>query len=186
MSQVFGKPIITQEQIKRRVLELGRQIEQDYRGKDLLMVGVMKGAFAFFSDLVRAVHLPLRVDFMTVGSRHSSERSAKVKVISDLSENVAGQDVLLVEDIVDSGMTASHLKKKLMARKPKSLNICTLLDKPSRRKVRTEVQYVGFTIPDHYVVGYGLDFENKYRNLPYIAVLENVDSPELSYWQEGE
>jgi hypoxanthine phosphoribosyltransferase len=186
MDPIFGRPIITQEQIRKRIAELGRQITQDYRGKDLLMVGVLKGAFTFFSDLVRAVRLPVRIDFMTVSSRHSAEQSGRIKVISDLSEEVANQDILLVEDIVDSGLTASRLKRRLNSRRPHSLRICALLDKPSRRKVRTVIDYVGFTIPDQYVVGYGLDYKNKYRNLPYIAVLENVDAPDLSYWQEAD
>ena len=184
MDQIFGRPIITQESMKKRVKELGRQITQDYGGREILMVGVLKGAFAFYADLIRVIHLPIRIDFVMVSSRHSKPGGAKIKVISDLTEDIAGQDVLLVEDIVDSGMTLSHLKKRLLARKPRSLKVCVLLDKPARRKVRTKIDYAGFTIPDKYVVGYGLDYQNKYRNLPYLAVLENVEeADELFYWQ---
>jgi hypoxanthine phosphoribosyltransferase len=185
MEQIFGRPIITQEEMQKRVKELGRQITADYQGKDLLLVGVLKGAFAFYADLLRVIRLPLRVDFLMVSSQHAKGRTGKIKVVSEIMEEIAGQDVLLVEDIVDSGMTLSYLKKKLLARKPRSLRVCALLDKPDRRKVRVAIDYVGFTIPNKYVVGYGLDYQNKYRNLPYIAVLENVtESEQLFYWQE--
>lgn len=177
--RIFGKPIITQEEMRKRIKELGLRIAEDYQDKDLLMIGVLKGAFAFFADLSRAIPLPLRVDFLVVSSYGEKKKSSgKVKIISDISQDLKGQDVLLVEDIVDSGMTLNFLKKKIMSRKPKSLRFCTLLDKPSRRKMDVSVDYVGFSIPDKYVVGYGLDYENKYRNLPYIAVLDKVDEEE--------
>jgi len=173
--RIFGKPMITQEEMRKRIHELGSRIAKDYQEKDLLMIGVLKGAFVFFSDLARAIPLPLHVDFLVVSSYGEKKKSSgAVKVISDISQNVKGKDVLVVEDIVDSGLTLTFLKKKLMARKPKSLRFCTLLDKPQRRKTEVTIDYVGFTIPNKYVVGYGLDYENKYRNLPYIAVLENV------------
>jgi hypoxanthine phosphoribosyltransferase len=173
--RIFGKPMITQEEMRKRIQELGLRIAQDYQEKDLLMIGVLKGAFVFFSDLARAIPLPLHVDFLVVSSYGEKRKSSgAVKVISDVSQNVKGKDVLVVEDIVDSGLTLAFLKKKFMARKPKSLRFCTLLDKPQRRKTEVTIDYVGFTIPNKYVVGYGLDYENKYRNLPYIAVLENV------------
>lgn len=177
--RIFGKPIITQEEMRKRIKELGLRIAEDYQDKDLLMIGVLKGAFAFFADLSRAIPLPLRVDFLVVSSYGEKKKSSgKVKIISDISQDLKGQDVLVVEDIVDSGMTLNFLKKKIMSRKPKSLRFCTLLDKPSRRKMDVSVDYVGFSIPDKYVVGYGLDYENKYRNLPYIAVLDKVDEEE--------
>jgi hypoxanthine phosphoribosyltransferase len=173
--RIFGKPMITQEEMRKRIQELGLRIAQDYQEKDLLMIGVLKGAFVFFSDLARAVPLPLHVDFLVVSSYGEKKKSSgAVKVISDTTQNLKGKDVLVVEDIVDSGLTLTFLKKKLMARKPNSLRFCTLLDKPQRRKTEVTIDYVGFTIPNKYVVGYGLDYENKYRNLPYIAVLENV------------
>ena len=185
MEKIFGRPIITQEEMQKRVIELGRQITADYKDKDLLLVGVLKGAYAFYADLLRAIHLPVRVDFLVVSSQHSKGKKGKIKVVSNLTEDIRGQDVLLVEDIVDSGITLSYLKKRLLACKPRSLKVCALLEKPERRKVRVAIKYVGFSIPNKYVVGYGLDYRNKYRNLPYIAVLDNVtEADELFYWQE--
>lgn len=173
MERIFGKPIIDQEEMYKRIRDLGKQITSDYEGRDLLLVGVLKGAFAFYADLARAIHLPLRVDFLVVTSSEGPTKEyGKVKIVSNLTEDIQGQDVLLVEDIVDSGLTVSYLKKILLAKKPRSLKVCTLLDKPDRRKVKVAVEYIGFSIPDKYVVGYGLDYKNKYRNLPYIAVLD--------------
>jgi len=168
--KIFGKPIITKEEMRKRINMLGRQITTDYSDRNLLMVGVLKGAFAFFSDLTRVVRLPLHVDFLIV-----SRTGARVKILSDIAKDLSGQDVLLVEDIVNSGATLTFLKKKMMARKPRSIKCCTLLDKPKGREIDVKIDYVGFTIPDKYVVGYGLDFENKYRNLPYIAVLDKMN-----------
>ncbi len=174
--RIFGKPIITQVEMQRRIKELGRRISIDYEGKDLLVVGVLKGAFAFFADLIRAIRLPVRVDFIMVSSYGVKSKTAgRVKVISDLTTDIAGQDVLIVEDIVDSGLTVNSLKKNFLSRRPKSLRFCALLDKQERRKIDVVIDYVGFKIPNKYVVGYGLDYQDKYRNLPYIAVLENVD-----------
>ena len=185
MGQIFGRPIITQEDMQKRVKELGTRITADYQGKDLLLVGVLKGAFAFYADLLRAIRLLVRVDFLVVSSHRARSGGSKVKIVSDLTGEIAGQDVILVEDIVDSGMTLSYLKKRLLARKPRSLKVCALLDKPDRRKVRVVIDYVGFTIPNKYVVGYGLDYQDNYRNLPYIAVLDHVtQAEELFYWQE--
>ncbi|MBI3603199.1 MAG: hypoxanthine phosphoribosyltransferase [Nitrospirae bacterium] len=176
MERIFGRPIVTQEEMRARIKELGRQITADYAEKDLLLVGILKGAYAFYADLARAIRLPLRVDFLVVSSYGSKGKtSGKVKVVTDLTEDIAGRDVLIVEDIVDSGLTVQHLIKTLSKRKPKSIRICALLSKPDRRKVGVEVQYVGFEIPNKYVVGYGLDYRQKYRNLPYLAVLDTVD-----------
>jgi len=172
MERIFGKPIIDQEEMQKRIRDLGRQIASDYEGRDLLLVGVLKGAFAFYADLARAIQLPLRVDFLVVTSEDKAKKSGKVEIISDITQEITGQDVLLVEDIVDSGLTVSYLKKILLAKQPRSLRICALLDKPERRKVKVAVDYIGFSIPNKYVVGYGLDYKNKYRNLPYIAVLD--------------
>jgi hypoxanthine phosphoribosyltransferase len=173
MERIFGKPIIDQEEMHKRIRDLGKQIATDYEGRSLLLVGVLKGAYAFYADLARAIRLPLRVDFLVVTSSPGKDKkSEKVKIVSDLTEDIKGQDVLLVEDIVDSGLTVSYLKKILLAKRPQSLKVCTLLDKPNRRKVKVVVDYIGFSIPDKYVVGYGLDYQNKYRNLPYIAVLD--------------
>lgn len=176
MERIFGRPIVTQEEMRTRIKELGRQITADYEGKDLILVGILKGAFAFYADLARAIRVPLRVDFLVVTSYGSkSSTSGKVKMVTDLTEDVAGRDVLLVEDIVDSGLTVQYLMKTLSKRKPKSIKACTLLSKPARRKVDVSVDYIGFEIANQYVVGYGLDYQQKYRNLPYLAVLDKVD-----------
>jgi len=175
MERIYGKPIITQADMHKRIRELGSRISEDYEGKALTLVGVLKGAFAFYADLVRAIHLPLTVDFLVVSSYGTkSKTSGRIKIISDLTTDIKGRDVLLVEDIVDSGMTLSFLKKKLMSRHPQSVKVCALLDKPERRKADVVLDYVGFSIPNKYVVGYGLDYQDKYRNLPYIAVLDKV------------
>ena len=176
MERIFGRPIVTQEQMRTRIKDLGRQIASDYADKDLILVGILKGAFAFYADLARAIRIPLRVDFLVVSSYSSrTKTSGKVKMVTDLTENIAGRDVLLVEDIVDSGLTVQHLTKTLSKRKPKSIKVCALLNKPDRRQVTVHVDYVGFEIPDKYVVGYGLDYQQKYRNLPYLAVLDQID-----------
>jgi len=176
MERIFGRPIVTQEQMRTRIKDLGRQIASDYADKDLILVGILKGAFAFYADLARAIRIPLRVDFLVVSSYSSrTKTSGKVKMVTDLTENIAGRDVLLVEDIVDSGLTVQHLTQTLSKRKPKSIKVCALLNKPDRRQVTVHVDYVGFEIPDKYVVGYGLDYQQKYRNLPYLAVLDQID-----------
>jgi len=172
----FGKPIVTQEAMRARIRELGRQITADYVQKDLIMIGILKGAYAFYADLARAIDLPLKVDFLVVSSYAGKARSSgKIKVLTELTEDIAGRDVLLVEDIVDSGCTVQHLRKAIGARKPKSIKVCALLNKPDRRQVEVVVDYVGFNIPNKFVVGYGLDYQQKYRNLPYLAVLGKVD-----------
>ena len=173
MERMFGRPIITQEQMRNRIRELGRQISIDYAGKDLVLVGVLKGAYAFYADLARAIRIPVRVDFIVVTSYGTGAKtSGKVKLVTELTEQIKNKDVLLVEDIVDSGLTVQYLMKALARRKPKSINVCTLLSKPERRVVDVHVQYIGFKIPDQYVIGYGLDYQQKYRNLPYLAVLD--------------
>ena len=176
MDRIFGRPIVTQEQMRTRIRELGRQITMDYDGKDLILVGVLKGAYAFYADLARAIRIPMRVDFLVVTSYSGKPKSSgKVKMVTDLTEDIAGCDVLLVEDIVDSGLTAQYLVNTLLKRKPKSIKICSLLSKPERREKNVSIDYVGFEIPNKYVVGYGLDYQQKYRNLPYLAVLDTVD-----------
>ena len=176
MDGTFGKPIVTQEAMRARIRELGRQITADYAQKDLIMIGTLKGAYAFYADLARAIDLPLKVDFLVVSSYAGKARSSgKIKVLTELTEDIAGRDVLLVEDIVDSGCTVQHLRTALGARKPKSIKVCALLNKPDRRQVEVVVDYVGFNIPNKFVVGYGLDYQQKYRNLPYLAVLGKVD-----------
>jgi hypoxanthine phosphoribosyltransferase len=181
LDRIFGRPIVTQEEVRTRIRELGRQITADYADKDLILVGILKGAYAFYADLARAIRLPLRVDFLVVTSYGSKPKSSgKVKMVTDLTEDIAGRDVLLVEDIVDSGLTVQYLIDTLSKRKPKSIEACALLSKPARRKVNVAVRYTGFEISDKYVVGYGLDYQQKYRNLPYLAVLDMVDDTGLS------
>lgn len=180
MERMFGKPIVTQEQMRARIRELGRQISTDYANRELVLVGILKGAYCFYADLARAIRIPLRVDFLVVTSYGSKAKtSGKVKMVTDLTEDIKGKDVILVEDIVDSGLTAEFLTNKLARRKPKSIKVCTLLSKPDRRAVNVKIDYVGFEIPNHYVVGYGLDYQQQYRNLPYLAVLDAADPDEL-------
>ena len=176
MERIFGRPIVTQEEMRARIRELGKQITADYTGKDFVLVGVLKGAYAFYADLARAIRIPMRVDFLMVtsdGSRVPTSGKVKtVKMVTELTEDIKGKDVLLVEDIVDSGLTAQYLVKALVKKKPRSIKICTLLSKPDRRTSHVVIDYVGFKIPNKYVVGYGLDYQQKYRNLPYLAVLD--------------
>jgi hypoxanthine phosphoribosyltransferase len=173
MERIFGRPIVTQEEMRARIKELGKQITADYAGKDFVLVGVLKGAYAFYADLARAIRIPMRVDFLVVASYGSGAKtSGKVKIVTALTEDIKGKDVLLVEDIVDSGLTAQYLVKTLGKQKPRSIKVCTLLSKPERRAVDVTLDYVGFKIPNKYVVGYGLDYQQKYRNLPYLAVLD--------------
>ena len=173
MERMFGRPIVTQEEMRTRIRELGKQIANDYAGKDLVLIGVLKGAYAFYADLARAIRIPMRVDFLIVTSYGGqSKTSGKVKVITELTEDIKGKDVLLVEDIVDSGLTVQYLIKTLSKLKPKSIKVCTLLSKPERRTIDVPLEYIGFKIHNKYVVGYGLDYQQKYRNLPYLAVLD--------------
>lgn len=173
MERIFGRPIVTQEEMRARIRELGKQITADYTGKDFVLVGVLKGAYAFYADLARAIRIPMRVDFLIVTSRgFRAKKPDKVKLITELTEDIKGKDVLLVEDIVDSGLTVQYLLKTLTKKKPRSIKVCTLLNKPDSRTIDVAIDYVGFKIPNKYVVGYGLDYQQKYRNLPYLAVLD--------------
>lgn len=168
----LSKILVTREEIAEAVKKLGRQITVDYAGKSPVVIGILKGAVVFYSDLIREIDLPLRTDFMAVSSYGSATKSTGVvKVLKDLDRDIVGQDVLIVEDIVDSGMTLSYLKKMLMDRGANSIRIVTLLDKPARRRVDLKADYYCFIIPDEFVVGYGLDYDEKYRNIPDIGVL---------------
>ena len=179
MERMFGRPIVTQEQMRSRIRELGRQISADYAGKDLVLVGVLKGAYAFVADLARAIRIPVQVDFIIVTSYGTQAKtSGKVKLVTELTEKIKNRDVLLVEDIVDSGLTVQYLTKALAKQKPRSIKVCTLLSKPERRVVDVPLQYIGFRIPNQYVVGYGLDYQQQYRNLPYLAVLDQLNQQE--------
>ena len=174
MKEDIDRILISQEQIQEKIRELGKQITEDYKDKDnVLLVGVLKGAFIFMADLIRNIDLPLHVDFMAVSSYGASTKSSGVvRILKDLEHDVEGKNLLIIEDIVDSGLTLSYMCNILKSRNPESIKICALLDKPSRRQVDIEVDYLGFEIPDYFVVGYGLDYGEKYRNLPYICVLK--------------
>lgn len=165
--------LITEKEISDKVKELAAVISHDYRGKEILMVGVLKGAIVFMADLMRRIVGSVSIDFMAVSSYGASTKSSGVvKILKDLDKSISGKNVIIVEDIVDTGLTLSFLKKNLEQRGPESVKIVTLLDKPDRRKIDIDVQYCGFQIPDLFVVGYGLDYDEKHRNLPYIAVLK--------------
>lgn len=169
----IGKVLIDEETLNKRVEELGAEITRDFQGKDLLMIGILKGAVIFMSDLAKKIELPLAMDFMAVSSYGASTKSSGVvRILKDLDEEIEGKDVLIVEDIIDTGLTLHYLCENLLSRKPNSLKICCCFDKPSRREVPVEIDYVGFDIPDEFVVGYGLDYAQRYRNLPYVSVLD--------------
>ena len=165
--------LFSEEQLKERVAQIAAQIDRDYAGKELMLVSVLRGSFIFMADLVRAITVPCKVDFMAVSSYGSGTvSSGQVQITKDLSEDITGRHLLVVEDILDSGNTLSYLLEVLRARKPASIRICTLLDKPDRRAKPITADYVGFTIPDAFVVGYGLDYNECYRNLPYVGILK--------------
>ena len=162
-----GEILIEEEAVKDRVRALGAEISADYAGRDLLLVGVLKGAVFFMADLMRELSIPCEIDFMAISSYGAAtDSSGVVRILKDLDINIAGRDVLVVEDIIDSGLTLSYLMRNLQARKPASLEICALLTKPGRREIDVPVRYVGFEIPNKFVIGYGLDFAERYRNLP--------------------
>ena len=164
--------MISEEEIRQRITALGQQISADYRdrGNDIVLVGLLRGSFMFMADLCRAIDVSHEVDFITASSYGNGMSSTRdVKIIKDLDEDIRGKDVLIVEDIIDSGNTLNKVREILHLREPKSLAICTLLDKPERREVNVDVEYVGFTIPDEFVVGYGIDYAQRYRHLPYVG-----------------
>lgn len=167
-----GKILIDETSLKARIGALSAEISRDYEGRDLLLVGVLKGAVFFMADLMRGLDVPCEIDFMAISSYGAAtDSSGVVRILKDLDINISGRDVLVVEDIIDSGLTLSYLMRSLRARKPATLEICALLTKPERREVEVPVRYVGFEIPNEFVIGYGLDFAERYRNLPYVAVL---------------
>ena len=167
------KVLYSEEELKAKCAEMGAQITRDYAGKNLLLVTVLKGAVVYFTDLMRAIDLPCTIDFMIVSSYGSGVKtSGVVKIVKDLDTDLSGKDLLIVEDILDTGLTLSYLKSMLQARNPASIRIATLLDKPDRRKADIHADYIGYEVPDEFVVGYGLDYDEKYRNLPYVGVLK--------------
>jgi hypoxanthine phosphoribosyltransferase len=170
----LGETIVGAEELQARVRELAAEISRDYAGRELLLLGVLKGAVFFLADLMRHVDLPCELDFMAVSSYGSlTDSSGVVRILKDLDAPIEGKDVLIVEDIVDSGLTLNYLLRNLRGRDPRSLEVCALLVKPERRKIDLPMRYVGFEIPNRYVVGYGLDLDQRYRNLPYVAAVED-------------
>ncbi len=168
----IGEVLVQKDALDHRVHQLGAEISRDYEGHDLVLVGVLKGAVFFLSDLMRHIEIPCEVDFMAVASYGSStDSSGVVRILKDLDASIEGRDVLIVEDIVDSGLTLQYLLRSLGAREPRSLEVCALLTKPERRKVDLPTRYVGFEIPNKFAIGYGLDHDERYRNLPYVAAL---------------
>ena len=165
------KTLLTREEVEKRIKELAKEIEKDYCGKDLLVIGLLKGSIMFLSDLIKEMDLPVMIDFMSVSSYSGTTSTGVINVLKDTDISVKDKDVLIVEDIIDTGLTLSHVKKLLEDRGAKSLKICTLLDKPSRRTVEMKGDYVGFEIPDEFVVGYGLDYDQHHRNLPYVGIV---------------
>ncbi len=173
MNKDIKRILIDEESLQSKIRELGAKITEDYKGKELLLICVLKGAVVFVSDLMKRIDLPLEVDFMAVSSYGSDTKSSGVvRILKDLNKGIEGKNVLIVEDIIDSGLTLSYLIENLKARGPESVEICTILDKPDRRKADIDIKYTGFQVPDEFVVGYGLDYAEKYRNLPYVAVLK--------------
>jgi len=169
---IIGKPLLTTEQIQDRVRELAGKITNDYAGKDILAVGIFRGAFMFFSDLVRLIKVPLMVDFIIASSYIKTNTTGEVKIHCDIREDISDKDVLLIDDIIDTGITINYIRERFLVKGPKSLKICVFLDKKERRIVDVPLDYVGFGIPNEFVVGYGLDYDNKFRNLPYVSIFK--------------
>jgi len=179
LERAVGEILIDEETLRARVAELGDDISEHYRGRDLLLIGVLKGAVFFMADLMRHITVPCEVDFMAISSYGAStDSSGVVRILKDLDINIEGRNVLVVEDIVDSGLTLSYLIRTLEAREPSSLEVVALMTKPSRREIDVPVRWVGFEIPNRFVIGYGLDFAERYRNLPYVGVLNEELIPE--------
>ena len=174
LSAAVNEILIDEETLHSRIAELGAQISDDYRGEDLLLIGVLKGAIFFMADLMRSIDIPCEVDFMAISSYGAGiDSSGVVRILKDLDVSIEGRNVLVVEDIIDSGLTLSYLLRNLEAREPASLEVCALLTKPERRENDVACRYVGFEIPNRFVIGYGLDFAERYRNLPFVGVLRD-------------
>src|SRR5438552_3866414 len=175
-----GEILIGAEQLEARIRELGREVSADYAGRELLLVGVLKGAVFFMADLMRSITVPCEIDFMAISSYGAStDSSGVVRILKDLDINIEGRHVLVVEDIIDSGLTLSYLVRNLESREPATLEVCALLTKTARREMDVDVRYIGLEIPNRFVIGYGLDFAERYRNLPYVGVLSDALMPEV-------
>ena len=169
---IIGKPYLTATQIQNKVTELADRISRDYASKEALAIGILKGSFMFFADLIRALKVSVTVDFIISSSYLKSTSTGEVKIFYDIREEIANRDVLLIDDIVDTGISLNYIRERILSQGPASLRICILLDKRERRIVDVPIDYTGFEIPDKFVVGYGLDYDNRYRNLPYIAIFK--------------
>jgi hypoxanthine phosphoribosyltransferase len=179
LEQGVGEILIGEDDLQARIRELGAELSADYAGREVLLVGVLKGAVFFMADLMRSLTIPCEIDFMAISSYGAStDSSGVVRILKDLDINIEGRHVLVVEDIVDSGLTLSYLVRNLESREPASLEVCALLTKPSRREIDVPVRYIGFEIPNKFVIGYGLDFAERYRNLPYVGILHPELMPE--------
>jgi hypoxanthine phosphoribosyltransferase len=179
LERAVGEILIDAERLQERIRELGEEITNDYAGRELLLVGVLKGAVFFMADLMRTIDVPCEIDFMAISSYGAStDSSGVVRILKDLDINIEGRHVLVIEDIIDSGLTLSYLVRNLESRAPASLAVCALLTKPDRREIEVDVRYTGFEIPNKFVIGYGLDFAERYRNLPYVGVLHDHLMPE--------
>jgi hypoxanthine phosphoribosyltransferase len=173
MNNDIKEVLFSEDELRDKIRQMGAKISNDYSGKELILIGVLKGSVVFMSDLIKEITIPCKMDFMAVSSYgNSSETSGVVRILKDLDFDIQGKDVLIVEDIIDSGVTLKYLMKYLSARKPSSLEIICLLNKPERRKVDIDVKYLGYNVPDYFLVGFGLDFAEKYRNLPYVGILK--------------
>ena len=169
---ITGKPLLSKEQIQSKVLELADKISRDYLGKELLAVGILKGSFMFFADLVRAIRVPITIDFVIASSYLKTTSTGEIKVFYDIREEISNKHVLLIDDIVDTGVSLNFIRENVLSKSPASLKICAFLDKKERRVADVPIDYIGYEIPDKFVVGYGLDYDNKYRNLPYISTFK--------------
>ncbi|MCX8069812.1 MAG: hypoxanthine phosphoribosyltransferase [Thermodesulfovibrionales bacterium] len=169
---ISGKTLLTTEQIQSKVIDLANKISKDYKGKEILMIGMLRGAFMFFADLVRHIKVPVLIDFIIASSYLQTTTSGEVKIHYDLKEDIENKHVIIVDDIIDSGITLNFIRERLLMRNPASLKVCVLLDKEDRRVVDVPVDYLGYKIPNEFVIGYGLDYENNYRNLPYVAIFK--------------
>jgi len=169
---IIGKPFFTTEQIQSKVAELAESISRDYLGKEIVAVGILKGSFMFFSDLVRAIQQPVTIDFIVASSYIRTTSTGEVKVHYDIKEDLKGKNVLLIDDIIDTGISLNFLRERIITRNPESLKICAFLNKKERRVVEVHLDYIGFDIPNEFFVGYGLDYEDRFRNLPYIAIFK--------------
>ncbi|MBX4261797.1 hypoxanthine phosphoribosyltransferase [Clostridium estertheticum] len=174
MNNDIKEVLYNEDQLRDKIRQMGEKVSKDYYGKDLILIGILKGSVIFMSDLLKEITIPCKMDFMAVSSYgNSTKTSGVVRILKDLDFEIQGKDVLIVEDIIDSGVTLKYLMKCLSARKPSSLEIICLLNKPERRKVDIEVKYVGFDVPDFFIVGFGMDYAERYRNLPYIGILKD-------------